>query len=88
MNNQDQDKDHYFGEWVPYDNENDKEEIMKYFQNWKRYLLRKLPDLQYIEEWIIDKPINTTEYPSATIGIKIQMKGKKPRDVISLDQRS
>jgi hypothetical protein len=70
----------YFGEWVEYRSEEERIEAKQYLDLWKKFFLRKVPDLEFVEEHFIDRE-NALIY---TFGIKIAMKGKKPENVLSL----
>lgn len=85
-------KEHFFGEWVEYHNEEEKLQARQYLELWKKFFLRKIPNLEFVEEQFIDRtnifPISLNGYmtgPSnSTLGLKICMKGKKPENVLSL----
>lgn len=63
----------FYGEWVPYDDEEDKEDAILYLKLWKKFILRKLIGLeQKGHDQIIIKPAYLGQ-PS-TIGIKFEMK--------------
>ena len=80
----------YFGEWVEYRDEKEKEEALQYLQLWKKFFLRKISDMELNDELIIYRPhiesFDGIKMPYPTIGIKIEMKGIKPEYVLSLDQ--
>lgn len=76
------DEEHFFGEWVEYHDEEEKIRALRYLEDWKFFLLRKIPQLKFIEEIIIEKPKIPLSLEMNTIGIKIKTKGKKPDFVI------
>ncbi len=85
-------EEHYFGEWVEYRNEEEKIEARQYLELWKKFFMRKVPDMEFVEEQIVDRvnihPINITGTyfgePKSTLALKICMKGKKPKNVLNL----
>jgi hypothetical protein len=78
------DNEHYFGEWVEYHNEEEKEEAIKYLALWKKFFIRKVPDLKFDNhDQIVLRP-DVFGMGKNTIGIKICGKGKKPKNVLNL----
>ncbi len=73
-------KSHFFGEWVEYKNNEEKIEAEQYLQSWKKFFLRKVTDMNYSSEQIIDR----TYDKKSTLGIKIEMKGTLPENVLLL----
>lgn len=79
-------KEHWFGEWVYFENDEEREDVYKYLTLWKRFLLRKLSGMtQKGSDQIILRPSNCTESMDSltynnlpTIGIKICMVGEYP----------
>ncbi len=76
---------HFFGEWVYWDTQEDLEDAYKYLALWKKFILKRLDDMeQEGEDHIILRPAMYEEslggmLPNmgrATLGIKIAMKGK------------
>lgn len=80
-----EDKDHYFGEWVEYQSEEEKLQAIDYLALWQKFFLRKIPELEYIENHLVCGPDCLGENKS-TLGLKLRMRGKKPDNVLSLDQ--
>ena len=72
---------HYFGEWVEIRSEEEKVEAEIFLQSWKKFFLRRMPDLELVIDQIVDKP-NLIAPGIGTIGIKIGLKGKLPENVI------
>lgn len=77
--------EHYFGEWVYYDDEEERSKALQYLDLWKFFIVKKLFPLEYVSDQLIDKPPLLT-IGKSTIGLKIQMKGNKPDDVLDLSQ--
>jgi len=77
-------ENHFFGEWVEVRNEEEKEEAAQYLGLWMKYFQRKVPDLEFVDKQMIyrDKIYGCNK---STLGIKIHMRGKKPENVLSLD---
>lgn len=81
---------HYFGEWVEYRNEEEKIEAKQYLELWKKFFIRKIPTLEFVEETFIDRPKYecwggaVRNSVKATLGLKICMKGEKSDNVLSL----
>ena len=73
-------KTHFFGEWVFFDDEEEKEDAYKYLALWKKFILKRLPDMEQIG---YDQIVIKAGFPSNTLGIKIEMKGKVPENIIS-----
>jgi|TARA_R110000822_G_scaffold125342_3_gene260013 hypothetical protein len=77
--------EHFFGEWVEYRSEEEKIEAKQYLDLWKKFFMRKIPDLEFVNEQIIDRkniaPISLGGLllgePISTLAIKICMKGEK-----------
>jgi hypothetical protein len=77
-------KEHFYGEWVRYDNEEEKIEAEQYLKLWKKFFLKKLPEeMEFVEDHLIDRPIGTLmmkslthDEPSkfGTLGVKICVK--------------
>jgi hypothetical protein len=63
----------FYGEWVYYSYEEEKEKATQYLNSWKYFLLKKLPLMQQDgEDYWIDR-----SYPGSqenTLGLKIAMK--------------
>lgn len=73
----------YFGEWVEYDDEEDKIAAHSYLQLWKRFFLKKVPSLEFVEDQIIDRfqverqsILGAIGPAKNTLGIKIRMKSE------------
>lgn len=75
----------YFGEWVFWENEEEKEEAIQYLSLWKKFFLKKLPDMvQEGHDQIVLKPSVQQDslggllpkMSKPTLGIKIAMKRK------------
>jgi hypothetical protein len=77
-------KDHWFGEWVDYNDQIDKIRALIYLDLWKNFFLKKVECLELIDADIVDKPKSDTFLEKNTIGIKLHMRGIKPDWVISL----
>lgn len=79
------DEFHFFGEWVEYYNEKEKEQAKIYLEWWKKFFLRKVPGLKETneEQWINKKDVFGKNV--STLGLKIKLKGKKTPDILSLD---
>lgn len=69
-------KDYWFGEWVEYRDEEDKIDAKNYLHLWKKFILRKLKNLELIEERWVDrnKSFSTS---ITTLGLKLYLKGEK-----------
>lgn len=83
------DEEHFFGEWVEYLNEEEKQEAIKYLNSWVKFFCRKLPTLKLMKPaQIIDRPkiesFSGLTFPKSTIGVKICMIGEKPENLLSL----
>jgi len=78
---------HWFGEWVPFEDDEEKEEAIKYLTLWKKYLLKKFSTMtQFGHDQIIVRPCNgILSYHK--IGIKICLKGNFPSDYGYLSPR-
>lgn len=74
---------HFYGEWVEFRDENEKEEAKTYLNLWKKFFVRKLPStVTLVEEQWIQKPAiayGAFGYPS--LGMKIKTEGYIPRDL-------
>lgn len=82
---------HFFGEWVYWDNEEEKEQAILYLRLWKKFQLKRLNDMEQVGD---DQIILRTEIQDyslkgfmpnlsrPTLGIKIAMKGKITEDPI------
>lgn len=68
-------KDYWFGEWVEYTCEDNKIDAERYLCLWRKFTLRKLKDLELIEEQWIDRD-KSYQLPMTTLGIKLQMRGE------------
>jgi len=85
-------KFHWFGEWVEYRNEEEKDEAKIYLSLWKKFFTRKIPTLELMDCQFVDRPkyedlsgcVRTSV--KSTLGLKLQMKGDKPDFVLSLDE--
>ena len=73
-------KEHFYGEWVRYDNEEERQEAIQYLALWKKFFLKKLPlGAELILDQLIERPIGTlvssmlSDEPSkfGTLAIKI-----------------
>ena len=78
-------EEHYFGEWVPFENEEEKQDARKYLELWKKFILKKLNIMNQIHadhwierEFVYDMYLNT--YPYQTLGLKICLTGDLPRN--------
>lgn len=69
-----EDEVRYFGEWVYYDNQEDLDDAYKYLALWKKFHLKRLPEMQQEgNDQIVLRPI-CEHQATATLGIKIAMK--------------
>lgn len=64
----------WYGEWVPYENSDEREEALQYLKLWKKFFLKKCSDLQFVDDQLTDKPkIEFAEFSRpATLAIKIR----------------
>ncbi len=80
--------DIFYGEWVEWENEEEKEQALQYLALWKRFFLKKVPDLELIEEQLVYNVglfLEGSNKERNAIGIKLQMRGENPKDVPTLD---
>jgi hypothetical protein len=69
----------FFGEWVFYTDQDDKNDAYEYLRLWKKYILRRLTNYEYIQEQYVDREkIDSFIGPTDknTLGIKIEMRLK------------
>lgn len=86
-------KSYFFGEWVEYQNDEEKIEALEYLNLWVKFFQRKIPDMKMVNSpQIIDRPKVEFTYAGAvrmckrsTLGVKIEMLGEKPENLLSLD---
>jgi hypothetical protein len=83
---------HWFGEWVEYRTEEEKEEARVYLNLWKKFFCMKVPSLKIVDEQIIDNlgydfPGEYITSIKSTLGIKISMRGYKPDFVLTIDEK-
>lgn len=77
----------YFGEWVKLENESELEEATQYLALWTKYFQRRVPHLKFSDSQLIYKPKGTYfDKELSTVGVKIEMEGEKPENVLSLDK--
>jgi len=76
---------HWYADWVPvkYEDEEEMEMAKKYLTLWKYFILRKLNDMEFVEETWIERPHCWQENMKglksigiATLALKICLKGK------------
>lgn len=77
-------KDYWFGEWVSYENDIEKQEAKIYLNLWKKFILKKLKNLELIEEQWIDRD-ESYKLSITTLGLKLQMLGEKS-DTFDINQ--
>ncbi len=63
----------FYGEWVFLDDESEREDALQYLNLWKKFILRKFVDCEFVEDQIIYKP-GLNEVIRPTLGIKICIK--------------
>lgn len=91
----DTEKEHWFAEWVYFENDEEKEDAYKYLALWKKFLLRKLKgmiqkgdDQIIIRSYSYSESMSPITYPNLpTIGIKICMEGEYPKCFGYLDPK-
>lgn len=81
----------FFGEWVYFDNEEEKEDAYKYLALWKKFMLKKLPDMEQVgQDQIVLRTYTENmigqKFPINTLGIKIEMIGKKPENILTISE--
>lgn len=90
-------EEHYFGEWVFWDSQEDLEDAYKYLALWKKFFLKEVPNMiSEGDDQIILRPPMPEESLAGllpnmgrgTLGIKFVMKGKLPENVLSLKERN
>jgi len=78
---------HYFGEWIKINDESELEEATQYLALWTKYFQRRVPSLDLIDSQLIYKPKGTYfDKELSTMGVKLEMQGEKPENVLSLDK--
>ena len=70
----------FYGEWVPYENQEEYEEACTYLKVWKKIFFRKLPaDAICVDEQLVHHPIgsisnfNGDKSNFGTVGLKIEV---------------
>jgi hypothetical protein len=74
--------EYFFGEWAEYKSEEEKIEARQYLNLWKKFFMRKNPNLEFVNAQIIDRknisPVSLGGFlpgePISTLAIKICMK--------------
>lgn len=62
--------DKFYGEWVYFDNEVEKKEAIEYLNLWKKFMIKKLPDMkQKGKDQFVERNFPNT----STLGLKICM---------------
>lgn len=78
---------HFFGEWVEYTNEEEKLEAKVYLDYWIKFFVRKFTNMELGTIQWIDRPhiesFSVLTFPKNTLGVKIEMKGSLPKNVLS-----
>ncbi len=81
----------FFGEWVYFENDEEKEDAYKYLALWKKFMLKRLRDMEQVGHDQIILRNNIEDYngkiiPTMTLGIKIEMKGKLQENYHTLEE--
>ncbi len=82
---------HFFGEWVYFENDEEKEDAYKYLALWKKFMLKRLRNMEQVghDQIVLRNNIedfNRKIIPTMTLGIKIEMKGKLPENCHTLEE--
>jgi hypothetical protein len=74
----------FYSEWVEYISEEERHEAVRYLTSWKKFTFRKMPELEIVEEVLIDRPCLSKEFedtsllvPRATLGVKVGVSKKR-----------
>lgn len=74
-------KDGFYGEWVPYESEEEQEEALTYLALWKKFLLKKLCSLEQVGgDQIVIRLATSSQ--SSTLGLKFELKKRAHSDRI------
>lgn len=63
----------FWGEWVPYSNEDEKEMAKVYLLSWMFFMLKKFPESKYLSHQIVERNKKDNFLATSTLGIKIQV---------------
>ncbi len=77
----------FFGEWVIFENEEEKEDAYKYLALWKKFMLKRWRNMEQVgnDQIVLRNNIedfNGNKVPIMTLGIKIEMKMKEETQAI------
>lgn len=76
----------FFGEWVYWDDDKELQDAYVYLALWKKFIVKRLPDMEQVgNDQFVLRPIDENQ-ERATVGIKIEMKGKLTKNILILDK--
>jgi hypothetical protein len=71
----------FLGEWVFWENEEELKDAYIYLELWKKFILKRLPEMEQVgNDHLVLRPADVLG--RGTLGMKIEMKGKLPENVL------